>query len=70
MGPEKQEKCKKCNGSGWIETGTRRESGRKIPILIPCDCQKKGKDLPKDLTDETADFIGRVVIDAPEKFWG
>ena len=66
MGPEKQEKCKKCNGSGWLEIGKRRENGIKVPVLGPCDCKKK----ETDLANETSDFIGRVVLDAPEKFRG
>ena len=66
MDSEKQEKCKKCNGSGWVETGTKRETGIKVPVLVPCDCQKK----ETDLANETSDFIGRVVLGAPEKFRG
>ena len=66
MGLEKQEKCKKCNGSGWIKTGTRRENGITVPVLVPCDCQKK----ETDLVDETSDFIGRIFLDSPEKFRG
>jgi hypothetical protein len=73
MGPEK-EKCQKCGGSGWIQTGTRRENGRAVPVRIPCECRKKDTkpaDKPSNETpNETSDFIGRVVLDAPEKFWG
>ena len=63
MGLKKQEKC---NGSGWIKSGTRRENGVKVPVLVPCDCQKQ----EPGLVDETSDFIRRVVLDSPEKFRG
>lgn len=70
VGPEK-EKCQKCDGSGWIQTGTKRENGRAVPVRVPCTCRKK-ETAPADDTssNETSDFIGRVVLDAPEKFWG
>ncbi len=65
MSPEER-KCEKCDGSGWMKTGTKRENGVEIPVLVLCDCRKK----ETDLADETSDFIGRNILDAPEKFWG
>ncbi len=74
MNPEKAEKCEKCNGTGWIQTGTRRDSGVVVPVKVPCDCRKE-ETPPADKTtqdkssqDKTSDFIGRVVLDSPEKF--
>ena len=65
MGSE-EEKCEKCDGSGWMKTGTKRENGVEVPVLAPCDCRKN----ESDLADEPSDFIGRRILDAPEKFWG
>ncbi len=74
MNPEKPEECKKCDGTGWIQTGTRRDSGVVVPVKVPCDCRKKetppADKTPEDKSskDKTSDFIGRVVLDSPEKF--
>ena len=69
MNPEKAEECEKCDGTGWIQTGTTRDSGVVVPVKVPCDCRKK-ETPPADKTpaDKTSDFIGRVVLDSPEKF--
>lgn len=66
MSIEKKEKCKECESSGWIESGTRRENGIEVPILVQCQCQRKDT----DLIDEISDFIGRVVFDSPDTFRG
>ena len=71
MSPEKQETCPKCGGSGWIQTGTRRDSGRHIPITAPCDCRKNESTTEPqgpETDQKISDFIGRVVIDSPEQF--
>ena len=59
-------KCEKCNGSGWHKAGVRRENGIEVPYSTPCECQKN----EPNTFSETSDFIGRVVLDSPEKFRG
>lgn len=66
MNTEKKAVCEKCGGTGRIESGTRRERGAPVPVFLPCGCQPAEPDSP----DGTSDFIGRVVIDSPEKFRG
>ena len=74
MNSEKPEECEKCGGTGWIQTGTRRDSGVVVPVKVPCDCRKEetgpSDKTPQDKSprDKTSDFIGRVVLDSPEKF--
>ena len=66
MNTEKKTTCEKCGGTGQIESGTRKEHGVPVPVFLPCGCQTTEPDTADDLSD----FIGRVVIDSPEKFWG
>ena len=66
MNTEQKERCAICGGTGRIESGTRQEHGKAVPVFLACEGQANAP----DSEDNISDFIGRIVIESPEKFWG